>query len=362
MGRKRLHRGSVTIAGVRHRKAFQNAELLRAWLKVMRLRKVHEEAGAPPPEGMAEGVRYRAVVPQLRAHYEAGVERVYSERTLVNYRVELTRIALDWGPRMVARTRIADVDAWTIALRGEGLSTSTIRHLLGRLHACHAFAVRRGWLARIPCPVQRPKLVVLSPGRDIPEEDVLRVLKLARAVWDRRCELILLLARDAGLRRSDMLILRGEDVDLERGWITPRVRSERDAPKSRRPRQVPILTDRLQRALEGAPLVPGIPVLQLSESGIQHMASRAWTEVFPGEGAPLHHLRHTFATRALEAGFSLPTVQSWMGHSSPQTTSLYTHPDPGNAPPAARQAFQAATQGPAGGHVKRGTSPKALKT
>jgi integrase len=220
--------------------------------------------------------------------------------------------------------------------------------------------VRRGWIARVPCPVQRPKLVVLTPGRDVAEEDFLRVLKVARGVWDRRCEAILLLARDAGMRRSDMLILRGADIDLEGGWITPRVRSERDAPKSRRARRVPILTSRLRRALEGMPLAPDELVLQLSESGIQHMASRAWEEVFPGEGAPLHHLRHTFATRALEAGFTLPTVQAWMGHTSPTTTAIYVHPDPSTMPQGAREAFEGATQRQPGGPDSRSTTRKSL--
>ena len=41
----------------------------------------------------------------------------------------------------------------------------------------------------------------------------------------------------------------------------------------------------------------------------------------------LHALRHTVATRLLEAGVSLDTISGVMGHISPETTRLYTKVD-----------------------------------
>lgn len=38
-----------------------------------------------------------------------------------------------------------------------------------------------------------------------------------------------------------------------------------------------------------------------------------------------HDLRHTFGSLAVDAGASLVQVQSWMGHSSIQTTMRYLH-------------------------------------
>jgi integrase/recombinase XerD len=63
----------------------------------------------------------------------------------------------------------------------------------------------------------------------------------------------------------------------------------------------------------------------MGRCGVQNAFRKALSTSGISKHATVHTLRHSYATHLLEAGVNIRQIQIYLGHSSPNTTALYTH-------------------------------------
>jgi len=125
---------------------------------------------------------------------------------------------------------------------------------------------------------------------------------------------------DTGMRLSEALTLATDDVNFDSNlihiWIN----------KGDRPRSVPMtkrVASILKRRTEGNVMTP----FNLTT----YQSDKAWAWAREQIGLKddaefiIHALRHTCASRLVNAGIDLYVVKEWLGHSSIQVTERYAH-------------------------------------
>jgi len=138
------------------------------------------------------------------------------------------------------------------------------------------------------------------------------------------------IALNTGMRRDEVLFLKWEWVNLQEGFITlPHTHS-----KSKKSRKVPVNTVVRGILIEasigsGRPVEGAVFQVSPTEHGARTWLQREFKEACKKagiEGIRFHDLRHTAATRLVEAGIPLHAVAELLGHSSIRMTERYSHP------------------------------------
>jgi site-specific recombinase XerD len=163
-------------------------------------------------------------------------------------------------------------------------------------------------------------------------EEVRQLLSTIRLLRYRAC---LTLIYSCGLRLKEALHVQVPDIDSARMLLHVRLG------KGGKDRYVPLpqttlvllrqywATHRNPRWLFPAPGRGGNQGRTATEpmplGGVQAAFRAALKETGINKTAAVHTLRHSYATHLLDAGVNLRQIQTYLGHSSVQTTSAYTH-------------------------------------
>ena len=227
----------------------------------------------------------------------------------------------------------ADLQAFISARIEQGRAPTTVTNEIYALLGVVRLVQEQG--ERIPQSVFRvelPKDPELAP-RYLPEAEALRLEQHMRAYLThdtpeaRRDTVGYFLLAHTGLRLSELLDLKRGDVDL----AGQRLRIEEA--KGRRDRVVYLsqtCVQALERYLAVQPAAPEVALLcHPSGQGVSYRwvqeRVRQWGEEIGVAGVSAHRLRHTFATRLINLGVPVTTLQRLLGHRDLGTTQRYAH-------------------------------------
>lgn len=258
-----------------------------------------------------------------------------SPATVKGYRSDLRTLAP--FAETFADFTLPTLRAWLADALRSGLARSTMARRTAAVRAFSTWAYDRGYLdsdvaARLATPqVNRHLPDVVTPDRagKLVEAEINADAASPEAARDRA---MLELLYATGMRVAELTGLDTADVDTSRqlARVTGKGNKQRVVPFGENAASAidAWLTHRDQLLAPGtedaAALFLGSRGGRIDQRQVRRVVERAAQRTGDSDLSP-HALRHSAATHMLEGGADLRVVQELLGHSSLQTTQIYTH-------------------------------------
>ncbi len=230
---------------------------------------------------------------------------------------------LDYWRQFIGRYKLTaittrEIEQYKHKRLDEGAKPTTINKELSSLSGLLKWAKREGFIAKVIEIERFPGKMTKAPFPNVPtREEVLALLD--GMIWP-QCGLFCCLYF-AGLRADEARNLKAEDIHLDRSCMIVRGKGNKQrvavVVKSLRP----ILDRRLKEVPSGLLWTTrkGLPMNDLDQY-IKWAAKRVGLDRHINP----HLLRHAFGVHSTLAGVGMRALQFNMGHTSIQTTTIYT--------------------------------------
>jgi len=289
-------------------------EQARNRLAKMRLEKLDEQLGFKKPE--REDISFEKFADEFIELYSKQNKKSWrrDETSLKNLKPFFKgKMLRDVGPELVERYK---------AKRKTEVSPATVNREIAFLKTMFNKAVEWGRLEL--SPLKNVKKFKEDNGREriLTNEETKRLVEAATS----HLRPILIIALNTGMRRGEILGLKWNNIELSKRCI------HIEDSKAGKPRSIPMNG----LVIEAMSIIPQnseyVFYNPKTKGPIQDVKTSFKTTCREAKikGLRFHDLRHTAATRMIEAGVDLVTVSKILGHSSIQMTMRYAHPTPEN--------------------------------
>lgn len=264
-------------------------------------------------------------------------EKSFSEHTLKSYLADLNQFFLylhtDYCINDLLEVKVIHIRSWIAKLKANKNENTTLNRKISSLKAFFKF-------------LQLQKIIVNNPTQGIPflkqkkriakfftEQDLNNIQKKQNSATEdfdeTRDFLIIEFLYSTGIRLSELLNIQTSDIDLihHSFKVIGKGSKQRQIPLTKEliegiqgfqkfKKDMEIETPHLFCLKSGTPLYP-MKVNRIIKDRLKNLTSSS-------KKSP-HILRHSFATHLLNNGANINSIKELLGHSSLNTTQIYTH-------------------------------------
>ncbi len=263
-------------------------------------------------------------------------EKRYSVHTVKAYERDLYQF-LDYLTKNYEEMDLLSVDtaiirSYIIEMKEAGVENRSINRKISTLRSFYKYNLREKRIDSTPMTgiksLKQPKEL----AKFVPEQDIERLTFVDATTFEaKRDELIFEILYQTGIRQSELRMLK--DVDVDGDALTLKVRGKRN-----KERIIPIgkelyvMIEEYKGLREEQNFINDNTALIVDDKGrdaspkfIYKVVHNILMDITTIEQKSPHVLRHSFATHLLNRGADIRAIQKLLGHSSLNSTQIYTH-------------------------------------